>query len=465
MAELTTNRLLPVLGVAALAVLLFVVLRTGFFDNAPEQVRSSLRATLPAPGEEPDADTPADTIRALQGELAQVREEYAQTRSSNDKLMQENVRLTQRAKTMRSELKSEMTREIEQSEQRQASRSKQVMNKLGAQMDRLRELLDQAPRAQPRRRRASAQEYGDIPVGLGLDSISGRDVIWVTPLDARTDEGGNLIRAVLRQPGKTPPAVSEEGDELAPSAFFTIPNLASLVGSTAFTAMIGRVPIGGQVRDPIPFRVLVGRDNLAASGLRVPDEIVGMVFEGTAVGDWTLSCVEGSLHTATFVFQDGTIRTVSTVTGKNNARPNVHTERLGYVADKFGTPCITGRKISNWKELMAMRVGLRTASAAAEAAAASETTTVVGGATGSITSAVDGDKGRFVLGRAVSEGIDEVDRAIAERLSNQFDAVFVENGKEIVLLIQKEIAIDFDPVGRKLDHAGTTGTQRTAYLD
>jgi integrating conjugative element protein (TIGR03752 family) len=231
--------------------------------------------------------------------------------------------------------------------------------------------------------------------------------------------------------------------------------------------MIGRVPIGGQVRDPIPFRVLVGQDNLAASGLRVPDEIIGMVFEGTAVGDWTLSCVEGSLHTATFVFEDGTIRTVSTRAGSTNARANGETERLGFVADKFGTPCISGRKISNWKELMALRVALRTGAAAAEAAAAAETTTVIGGATGTITTAVDGSTGRFVLGRAVAEGTEEVDRAIAERLSNQFDAIFVENGQEIVLLIQKEIAIDYDPVGRKLDYAAATmlGTRRTSFLD
>lgn len=459
MAELRTNKLLPILGVVAMLVLAIVVLKAGFFSHAPDLVKSSLRSTLPAPGEEPDADTPADTIRALQGELAQVRKEYEDTRSSNDQLMGENRRLTQRTKNMRSEIRSEMSREIEKSEDRQASRSKQMANKLKAGIDRLRHLMDQSPKT---RRRASRQDYGNIPVGL--DRIVGGEVIWVTPLDASTDEGGHLIPASLRGQGELQPAVLKEEERAPiPTPFFTIPNLAALVGSTAFTAMIGRVPIGGQVRDPIPFRVLVGRDNLAASGLRVPVEIIGMVFEGTAVGDWTLSCVEGSLHTATFVFQDGTIRTVST--GNNNAPPDGRTARLGYVADKFGTPCISGRKISNWKELMALRVGLRTASAAAQAAAASETSTVIGGATGSITTAVDGSKGRFMLGRAVSEGVDEVDRAIAERLSNQFDAIFVENGNEIVLLIQKEIAIDYDPIGRKLDHAAMVDIRRTSFLD
>ena len=32
-----------------------------------------------------------------------------------------------------------------------------------------------------------------------------------------------------------------------------------------------------------------------------------MVWSGTAVGDWTLSCVTGRLESVTFVFDDGTI--------------------------------------------------------------------------------------------------------------------------------------------------------------
>ena len=38
---------------------------------------------------------------------------------------------------------------------------------------------------------------------------------------------------------------------------------------------------GGEVRDPMPFKVITGRDNLAANGLTVPG-VEGMIWSGTA---------------------------------------------------------------------------------------------------------------------------------------------------------------------------------------
>ena len=60
----------------------------------------------------------------------------------------------------------------------------------------------------------------------------------------------------------------------------------------------------------MPFKIITGADNLAANGLTVPG-VQGMVWSGTAVGDWTLACVTGRLDSVTFVFDDGTIRTLS----------------------------------------------------------------------------------------------------------------------------------------------------------
>lgn len=81
------------------------------------------------------------------------------------------------------------------------------------------------------------------------------------------------------------------------------------MGSVAMTALIGRVPVDGTVNDPYPFKVLVGPDNLTANGIDIPD-VAGAVFSGTASGDWTLSCVRGQVRSITFVFHDGTIRTI-----------------------------------------------------------------------------------------------------------------------------------------------------------
>ena len=91
--------------------------------------------------------------------------------------------------------------------------------------------------------------------------------------------------------------------------FYTVPRNATLMGSVAMTALIGRVPIDGTVNDPYPFKVLIGPDNLTANGIDIPD-VAGAVVSGTASGDWTLSCVRGQIRSVTFVFHDGTIRTV-----------------------------------------------------------------------------------------------------------------------------------------------------------
>ena len=58
---------------------------------------------------------------------------------------------------------------------------------------------------------------------------------------------------------------------------YTVPRNATLIGATAMTGLIGRIPREGEVVDPFPFKLLVGSSNLAANGLTVPG-LSGMVF-------------------------------------------------------------------------------------------------------------------------------------------------------------------------------------------
>src|SRR3546814_14918243 len=82
------------------------------------------------------------------------------------------------------------------------------------------------------------------------------------------------------------------------------------MGQVCMTALSGLVPIARTVHDPYPFKVQVGTDNLTANVIDIPD-VAGAVFSGTASGDWTLSCVRGQVRSITFVFHDGTIRTIT----------------------------------------------------------------------------------------------------------------------------------------------------------
>ncbi|EON5214738.1 TPA: TIGR03752 family integrating conjugative element protein, partial [Escherichia coli] len=102
---------------------------------------------------------------------------------------------------------------------------------------------------------------------------------------------------------------SNEQQKASTRAVYTLPENSTLAGSRAMTALLGRVPVNGTVTDPYPFKILVGKDNLTANGIELPD-VEGAVVSGTASGDWTLSCVRGQVNSITFVFADGTVRTL-----------------------------------------------------------------------------------------------------------------------------------------------------------
>ena len=175
-----------------------------------------------------------------------------------------------------------------------------------------------------------------------------------------------------------------------------------------------------------------------------------MIWSGTAIGDWTLSCVSGRLESVTFVFDDGTIRSISTddredQTGDAN-RP------LGWISDARGIPCITGTRKSNAAAFLAQRIGVKAIEAAAEAAAAAQTTTVIRDS-GAISGNVSGDSGAFVLGKTLSGGSNEIAQWLIARQAQSFDAVFVPAGAKLAIHVDRELIIDLDPAGRKLSYA------------
>ena len=188
---------------------------------------------------------------------------------------------------------------------------------------------------------------------------------------------------------------------------------STLMGSVAMTALIGRVPIDGTVNDPYPFKVLVGPDNLTANGIDLPD-VAGAVFSGTASGDWTLSCVRGQVRSITFVFNDGTIRTLpKTVTAGSKA--NNQQEGLGWISDPHGIPCVSGERRSNAQQYL----GTQALIAAAGAGAASLIKSDSGqmsyvGSDGSIRTV--GISGNEAMGRILASGVQEMSQWVQQAL-------------------------------------------------
>lgn len=438
-----SNRLLPVLGIAMLAVFV-LVLQRACSDTPDEAVLLDTVPSVPAP----DADTPEDTITTLTANVAAMTRELQRLREDNAELKSDNRDLLRQRSALEDEMSTRIAAEIARLRSQSADSDAETMAALNRRIDALTEALTQSP---------PPAHMGELPIGFGFDTPAPADeLVWIEPLDTGAVTGPAMpnlkpaIGANRREPIEDP---------VEPR--FTVPRNATLLDATAMTAMLGRVPVRGEVRDPMPFKVLTGSNNLAANGYSVPG-VAGMVWTGTAIGDWTLSCVRGELHSVTFVFADGTIQTMSS--DESRGQDSGTRRALGWVSDARGVPCVSGSRQSNAVHYLSQRIAAKTVEAAADAAAAAQTSTVIRD-TGSVSTAVDGELGSFVIGRSVADGSTEIARWLAERQAQSFDAVFVPAGADLVIHVDRELAIDLDPHARKLHYAADSRLSPVDALD
>jgi integrating conjugative element protein (TIGR03752 family) len=471
--DISSNKLLPLLGTGVVALILAVAFKS-CSQLTPAPVEATAKKAAPA-----DADTPADTMNALQAEVAAMRLEAEHLRKNIDA---EGQRKNQLSNEITNQVKEELRRE----------QSSQGNNGFEALLKRVDDLSNQYSQANPTGPGAKLNG-GSIDPDFSLGGTP--EVIRVEPLNAASllDKLGSAASGLKDKAAEALPSADGSllhamGDNsiikshlpgvggsnagtnpvALPEPAYTVPRNSTLVGSTGMTALIGRIPIKGNVDDPYPFKVIVGSDNLAANGLEIPG-VDGMVFTGNALGDWTLSCVRGEIHSVTFVFEDGTIRTLSTddqslqqksqqsaqASGQGGAAQGNNrngNKALGWISDWRGIPCITGARITNAPQYLGGRFLARAIGAAGEAYARSQTT-VNNTPLGGITQGVTGNPQSYALGSLASGGADELADWIAERQTQNYDAVFVDTGAELAVHVDRELPIDFEPHGRKLSYA------------
>jgi integrating conjugative element protein (TIGR03752 family) len=469
MPHAVSNRLLPLLATLVLLVLMVVTVKTCSGDS-----ESGLLLTGVPRAPAPDADTPADTIKTLTANVAAMTTAVTALRQDNAVLRKENQTLINNRSQIEENVATRLRRELrsrEQDAENEARRDSGVLKSLTQRVDTLAASLSEVQNVQPDQA---------LPVGLGLEGWEGAGstpveasaLVWIAPLDGDVEPAasGGLAGArqaasgylgdARRRGGELVSQTRDQVETRHDRPVFTVPRNATLMGSTAMTALVGRIPLRGQVQDPMPFKIITGADNLAANGLTVPG-VQGMIWSGTAVGDWTLSCVSGRLESVTFVFDDGTIRTVASDDGQGQGGRD---EPLGWISDAQGIPCISGTRKSNASAFLAQRIGVQAVQAAADAAAAAESTSVITSA-GGITGGVTGDVGAYVLGKTIAGGSDELAQWLLERQSQSFDAVFVPAGISVAIHVDRAIPIDFEPQGRKLSHASPTSSNDPNTLD
>lgn len=367
-----------------------------------------------------DGDTPADTVATLVGQMKQYRRELQSIENNTETQQASEKRLKAQQQNQASQLREEMRRQQDALRNEWLKSQQNLLSKLD---------------------HISDKRSDDIPPGLGLtpgELPAGvqQEVRWLEPLDAPPATDDSLLRVNLKAADKPAPSPDVK--------VWTLPQNATLTGSVAMTALIGRVPNNGTVSDPYPFKLLIGEDNLTANGIELPD-VAGAVVSGTASGDWTLSCVRGQITSLTFVFHDGTVRTVP----QNEKSGNLQ-QTIGWLSDEQGLPCIPGTRKSNAKEYLTSQFLLAGSDAAAQAFANGESTSVVEG--GNITSAVTGNNGQYVLGQAIGGGLKETADWMKQHYGQMFDAIYVPPGYRVAVHLTEQLAIDYEPQGRKVKY-------------
>lgn len=262
---------------------------------------------------------------------------------------------------------------------------------------------------------------------------------------------------------------SSKKSEVSPR--YTIPASSTLLDNVTMTALIGRVPVGDKLKDPFPVKLIVGDNNLATNGHRIPG-LKGIVFEGIATGDWNLGCVAVSLTRATYTFMDGRIQHM---TGKGSSRDEMSSVQpigsqtgiqssIGYISNKQGVPCISGKRITDAHKQLATTGILGLAENFFEAKALAETDEQFNDR-GNRTSAVTGDKKLFAKNKTAAGAIGDVKSFYQARMRDTFDAVVTPAGIPVDIHITTDLYVDYDPNARKIFYAQSVGGNNATRLD
>lgn len=258
-------------------------------------------------------------------------------------------------------------------------------------------------------------------------------IVWVESLTASPIATPTALEAVV-PPTEPPP----------PDPHYTLPP-ASIIDATALTALIGRIPVDGRIETPWRFKLLSTAVNMTSRRFQVPD-LEGVIWSGVAYGDYTLSCVSGTIDTVSYVFADGTVHSQH-----SDSNPDDITAGLGWISDAYGNPCVPGEFKTNAPAVIRRLATAGTIEGLARGYAEAQTRRTTD-SEGQTTTTVTGNADDYALSTAVTEAVSESNRWLLRRLSDSFDAVYVPAGADIAIHIEQQIAIDHDRFGRRIDH-------------
>lgn len=403
-----------------------------------------------------EGDTPQDTLRTLLGRIKTIQKNQDTLEIQSRALTAENDRLRAQGENVEARI-SEAVAAVSQE-------NTLAQQQLADEQQRLTDLLESLLSTPPVSRNSADSVLPAEPP----------ETVWTEPQDSQPTISGSAAgspalfpaafgsaedNAITRQKAELDRTAKQQTADVPGTPVYTVPENATLTGSRAMTALLGRIPADGKVTDPYPFKILIGRENLTANGIELPD-LAGAVVSGTATGDWVLSCVRGEVHSMTFVFTDGTVRTVPQA-GKQGKGRSHRGSGIGWLSDESGVPCISGERKTNAATYLPTLFALSAAGAAADVMATGQGGSAADSA--SVTGALAGSAGQVALGKAVSGGTNELAEWVKARYGQMFDAVYVPPGVPVAVHITRQITVDYEPDGRRVKY--TTDSRPRPEMD
>lgn len=367
--------------------------------------------TAPSSDASGERDTTAEEVRATATRMNEMQQQIDEVTRER----QETVQLQQQIQQQLNKLESALQNTF-------AETPPEVIGAIDAISDRL-TVLEEAP--------VTGFDPEALDYSVGAEPVP--HIIWIESLTPEPTATATAIAAVV-PPAEPPP----------PDPRYTLPP-ATIVDATALTALVGRIPVDGRIDTPWRFKLLSTAVNLTSRRFQVPD-LEGVIWSGVAYGDYTLSCVSGTIDTVSYVFADGTVHSQ-----RSETNPDDITAGLGWISDAYGNPCVPGEFKTNAPEVLRRLVTAGTIEGLAQGYADAQTRRTTD-SEGRTTTTLTGDADRFALSTAVSQAVSESNRWLLQRLSDSFDAIYVPAGAALAIHIEQQVAIDHDSVGRRIVH-------------
>jgi hypothetical protein len=426
MAMHNTNSLLKLVAIPVIVIIMLCVASSWLHRDTSKKPHSIAKEKVIK--NVASGDSAAESLDTLTADLSKTKQKIIEVSKENEQFKKQNTQLLNQVNSQHDEENSKFMQEIEQ---------------LKNQIQSTNQKTDVSESVNSSKQISIVDDLTQTPKEHSMMSL----------LNTHTNENASQSPLDHKKPDVVP--------------YYTIPANGTSVKDKLMTALVGRIPVKGVVTDPYPFKIVISDDNLAANGLRIP-HLLQMIVSGYCEGDLNLVSVRGWVTSLTFVFDDGTIS--STTSNDNDIGNYTKSNSLGYLSDKYGNPFIRGKLITNAPTYLSGSVAIDAGVGAANAYAQSQTTNGTS-IFGNTTSTVTGSPEKYAAGQALSSAANGVQQWWRDREEQSFDAIYVapaeEKGSfvEIAVNFAKEIHIDYDPKGRKLNYENHKNIHVTDSLD